>query len=71
MPKKKKTSQSKLTFEQAIERLEAIVDRLEGGEESLEECIKLFEEATDLAKFCQEQLKLAEGNIEKLVDEEA
>ena len=54
MPNKKQT------FESAINELEEIVKKLEGGEESLEESLKLFEKGTLLAKYCSETLRNAE-----------
>ena len=57
MPNKKQT------FESAINELEEIVKRLEGGEESLEESLKLFEKGTLLAKYCSETLRNAEQKI--------
>jgi exodeoxyribonuclease VII small subunit len=40
-------------FERAIERLEAIVKELEGGEAGLDESVRLFREGRELAKRCQ------------------
>ena len=53
----------KQTFESAINELEEIVKKLEGGEESLEESFKLFEKGTLLAKYCSEKLRNAEQKI--------
>ncbi len=53
-------------FEVSLERLEKIVARLEGGDLSLEESLKFFEEGTRLAKVCQERLSEAEKKIERL-----
>lgn len=39
------------TFEQALARLEGIVERLEGGEETLEASLRLYEEAVGLWRF--------------------
>ena len=41
-----------LTYEQAYKRLEEIVEKLENGSVPLEESMKLFEEGTKLANFC-------------------
>jgi exodeoxyribonuclease VII small subunit len=57
-----------LPFEQALARLEAIVERLESGQPSLEESLALFEEGTALRAQCEEKLTRAEGAIKKLVD---
>ncbi len=58
-----------LTFEQAMERLEEIVSVLESGKGTLDESMKLFEEATALTAFCTESLKNAEQTIIKLTAE--
>lgn len=58
-----------MTFEQAMERLEAIVSALESGKETLDESMKLFEEGTALTAFCTDSLKNAEQKIVKLTAE--
>ena len=58
-----------ITFEQAITRLEQIVGILEGGQCTLDESLKLFEEGTKLTAFCSKSLKTAEQKIVKLMDE--
>lgn len=56
-----------VTFEQAIARLGEIVERLEEGEQPLEESIAMFEEGMTLAKSSQEILDRAERRIEELL----
>ena len=58
------------TFEQAIEKLEAIVDELEQGDLTLEETLKKFEEGMELSKFCTDKLNQAEQKLKKLVKTE-
>lgn len=53
----------KETFEQAMLRLEEIVQRLESGEEPLDSAMKLFEEGTKLAAQCEERLKNARQKL--------
>jgi exodeoxyribonuclease VII small subunit len=65
---RKETEKQELTFEQAMARLEEIVDGLERGEGSLEESIARFEEAAKLARFCEQQLKGVEGKLQKLIE---
>jgi len=55
------------SFEQALERLEAIVDRLEQGELPLEEALAVFEEGVALTRRCAGELDSAERRIEELV----
>ena len=58
-----------MTFEKAITRLEQIVGILEGGQCTLDESLKLFEEGTKLTAYCSQSLKQAEQKIVKLMDE--
>lgn len=57
----------KLTFEQAMARLEEIVTALERGESSLDEALSLFEEGTALMKQCSTALDKAEQKVAKLL----
>ena len=59
-PEKKK-------FEDAIEDLEKIVERLESGELSLEEALAAFEDGVRLIKICNQKLAEVEKKIELLV----
>jgi exodeoxyribonuclease VII small subunit len=54
------------TFEQAIDRLNEIVSRLENGESHLEEMLKLYEEGMGLIKFCLSKLDDVEKKISTL-----
>jgi exodeoxyribonuclease VII small subunit len=55
------------SFEGALERLEAIVDRLESGELPLEQALAAFEEGVALSRRCAAELEAAERRIELLV----
>ncbi len=57
-------------FEDAMARLEEIVQSLEGGELSLEESIKAFEEGMKLARFCSKKLDEAEKKVSILIKED-
>jgi exodeoxyribonuclease VII small subunit len=54
-------------FETSLEELETIVQRMESGDQSLEESLKDFERGVTLTKACQTMLKNAEQKVEKLV----
>jgi exodeoxyribonuclease VII small subunit len=60
------------SFEQSLERLHEIVERLESGELDLEASLVLFEEGVRLSRTSQARLNSAEKRIEELlaVDEE-
>lgn len=64
-------AEKKLTFEQAIGRLEEIVNALEGGDASLEDAMKLFEEGSKLAKRCTDMLDKAEQKVTKLISSDS
>ncbi len=55
-----------LKFEDALQELEGIVEQLEAGELSLEECLGQFEKGTELSKFCEDKLKDTAKRIEIL-----
>ena len=60
-------AEKKVTFEQAMARLEEIVKQLEQGDASLEDALTLFEEGTRLMKKCTTQLDKAEQKVTKLL----
>jgi exodeoxyribonuclease VII small subunit len=60
-----------LSFEQAMQELEQIVDRLERGDVELEESITIYERGEALKARCDALLKQAEAKVEKItVDSE-
>lgn len=56
----------KMTYEEAVKRLEEIVNQLEKSEVSLDESMKLFEEGTKLSLFCNEKLTKAKQKITEI-----
>jgi len=56
----------KPTFEEALEELETIAQKLESGELTLDESIQYYEKGVALAKFCHQKLEEAERKIEIL-----
>ena len=60
-------AEKKMTFEQAMARLEEIVKLLEQGEAPLEDAPSLFEEGTKLMKKCSAQLDRAEQKVTRLL----
>jgi exodeoxyribonuclease VII small subunit len=56
-----------VSFEEAQRELEQIVERLERGDTSLDEAIKLWERGEELYKQCVGRLDAAQGKIEELV----
>ena len=64
--KKKKEDISKLSFEQAIKELTAIVGKIEQGEIPLQDSLSQYERGMALIKHCQNILRTAEKRIEKI-----
>ncbi|MDE0857121.1 MAG: exodeoxyribonuclease VII small subunit [Candidatus Poseidoniaceae archaeon] len=54
------------TYNEAAQRLEAIVATLERGGLGLDETLKLYEEGAALLKTCQAELVAAEGRLNEL-----
>ena len=55
-----------MTFEQALEALEKIVDDLERGDVPLDTSIKIYERGEALKAHCDRLLKAAEDKVEKI-----
>jgi exodeoxyribonuclease VII small subunit len=56
----------RLTFEEAMQRLDVIVQAMESGEIGLEESLAQYEEAMRLAGHCRQILDQAEHRIQKI-----
>jgi exodeoxyribonuclease VII small subunit len=61
---------SEPNFEDALARLEEIVEELEEGEAELDRTLALFEEGVKLSKLCHKRLEAAEKKIEVLIKKE-
>jgi exodeoxyribonuclease VII small subunit len=59
-----------IKFEQALARLEEIVENLEKGELSLDESLKKFEEGIKFSRFCTAKLDEAQKKVEILLADE-
>ncbi len=60
---------SEKKFEEAMKRLETIVESLEKGDLSLVESLKIFEEGMKLLHFCSRKLEEAEEKVTLLIKE--
>ncbi len=56
-----------LSFDQALQKLEELVGKLESGTLSLEDSMEAFEKAVKLSQLCDKKLAAAEQKIQKLV----
>ena len=59
-------AEPEMPFEEAMQKLETIVDAMESGELPLESLLAKFEEGTRLAKVCQTKLAQAEVKVQQL-----
>lgn len=66
-----KKEEQAITFEDAMTKLETIVERLEDGEVPLEESIALYKEGMELSKWCHDKLKKAEDQLTLIMKEDS
>ncbi len=59
-----------MTFEEAMNKLEEIVKKLEEGDVPLEEAIHFFQEGMKLSKFCHDKLQQVEKQMEFILKED-
>lgn len=64
---KKSANPATIDFEAALLELQAIVEKMEAGEQSLEEALASFQRGVELTRACQQGLKDAEQRVAKLV----
>ena len=60
-------SLSKLSFEDAMKRLEEIINNLESGNVKLEDAIELYTEGIKLQEYCENKLNNAKLKVEKVI----
>ena len=60
-------NKNEISFEESLERLENLVNKMESGDATLEQSLVWFEEGMDLIKLCQVQLNNAEQKVQELV----
>jgi exodeoxyribonuclease VII small subunit len=70
MPKKSPKESKTLAFEESLDTLDVLVNKLEGGELSLEESLSAFEKGINLTRQCQQHLSHAEQKVSMLVGKE-
>ena len=61
---------AKQTFENAMSRLETIVQELESGDLTLDDALKKFEEGIKLSRFCSKKLDETEKKVSILLKDE-
>jgi exodeoxyribonuclease VII small subunit len=55
-------------FEEQLTQLESVVEKLERGDLTLDESVRLFEDGMKLSGACKKELEQAEGRIQVLVE---
>ena len=63
MAKKEKNQ----TFEDALSRLETLVEKMESGDGTLEQSLDWFDEGMSLIKSCRQELEFAEQKVKELI----
>ena len=58
---------AEMKFEEALKKLEKIVEDLERGELSLDEALKKYQEGIELSRTCSSKLDSAKKKIDVLV----
>lgn len=64
------TQSDEMTFEEAMEKLEDIVEKLEEGDVPLEKAITYYQEGMKLSKICSDKLNHVQEKVVKIVDEQ-
>lgn len=57
-----------IKFEEAMEKLDVEVKRLESGELTIDEALASFEESVRLVKICNERLEMAQSRVRMLTE---
>ncbi|KYD25687.1 MULTISPECIES: exodeoxyribonuclease VII small subunit [Bacillaceae] len=64
------SEEKELTFEEAMQKLEEIVEKLEEGNVPLEQAISFFQEGMKLSKLCHDKLQHVEKQMEYILRED-
>lgn len=63
-------NKDKLSYEEAVEELEEILNKLESGELSLKDSLENFKRGIELYNYCNEILRNIEGEVKILLEDE-
>ncbi|MGR3764970.1 exodeoxyribonuclease VII small subunit [Rossellomorea sp. NS-SX7] len=63
-------AKEELSFEEAMEQLEGIVEKLEEGEVPLEKALQFYQKGMELSKYCHDTLNKAEKQLTKMITDE-
>lgn len=59
-----------IKYEEAVHKLETIVDKMERGELDIDSMAAQLKEAQELVKFCKQKLKRTDNEIQKLLEKQ-
>ncbi|MBO4664202.1 MAG: exodeoxyribonuclease VII small subunit [Bacteroidaceae bacterium] len=59
----------KITYEEAIQRIEEITKKIESGEMDIDSLATSLKEAKELVQFCKDKLTKVESDVKKILDE--
>lgn len=63
-------SNTELTFEEAMNKLEEIVQKLEEGDVPLEKAITYYQEGMNLSKICSDKLNHVQDKMTQIINEQ-
>jgi exodeoxyribonuclease VII small subunit len=64
------SNEQNISFEEAMNKLEQIVDKLEEGDVPLEAAIAFYKEGMELSKLCHDKLKNVEEQLTQIITED-
>lgn len=64
------SEEKELTFEEAMEQLEQIVEKLEEGDVPLEKAINYFQDGMKFSKLCSDKLQKVEKQMDQIIKED-
>lgn len=70
MPVEHGSEENELSFEEAMNQLEQIVERLEEGDVPLEEAITIYKQGMELSKLCHDKLKNVEEQLAQIITDD-
>jgi len=62
-------AKKKLSYREAIERIEEILGKIEGEELDVDELAENVKEVSSLIKFCKDKLHKTESEVEKILED--
>lgn len=63
------SDKTKVSFEEAMQELEEIVEQLEEGDVPLEEAISIYKKGMELSKLCHDKLRNVEEQLTEILTE--